>query len=197
MIAAISQLIAIGIFFLLISHAIGLIHAVGNTITPEGLKSVSDWFFGSAVNWLGLLVAAFCYGLTKELNDVSTFGYILSNAKPDEYGVILSRSNITFGIGSLCGLVLSGVLLSLGNTVSLIILGVIIAGFLFFTTKYFDNSAESISIQDVKEFTISLKQLNAENVREKISQTISAVDLQKVVDNTKYIFFKPKEQKKP
>ncbi len=100
-VAVISQLIAIGIFFALISQAFGIIQNIGDTLTADKLKAVGDWFFGSVVHWVALLVAAFCYGLTKELNDVSTFGYILSNAGPNEYGVILSRSNITFGIGSM------------------------------------------------------------------------------------------------
>ncbi len=48
-------------------------------------------------------------------------------------------------------------------------------------------------MNDVKEFTISVKQLNAENVKERISQTIAKTDLQKVVDNAKYLFIKPKQ----
>lgn len=158
------------------------------------LDAVNDWFFGSAVHWVGLFVAAVCYGLTKEMNDVSTFGYILSNSKPDEYGVILSRSNITFGIGSIMGLGLSGLVLSMNNVVALMILGVIIVGLLLFTIKFFDNSVESLSMNDIKEFTISVKKMGEGNVKEKLSQTISSVDLQKVVANTKYLFLKPKQQ---
>ena len=71
-------------------------------------------------------IASICYGLTKEINDVSTFGYILSHANPREYGTILARNNITFGIGSLTGLVLSGVILSFSPAFAVIILGVII-----------------------------------------------------------------------
>ena len=40
------------------------------------------------------MVATLCYGLTKELNDVTTFCYILTNANPSEYSKILSRNNI-------------------------------------------------------------------------------------------------------
>lgn len=158
------------------------------------LDAVNDWFFGSAVHWVGLFVAAVCYGLTKEMNDVSTFGYILSNSKPDEYGVILSRSNITFGVGSIMGLGLSGLVLSMNSVVALMILGVIIVGLLLFTIKFFDNSVESLSMNDIKEFTISVKKMGEGNVKEKLSQTISSVDLQKVVANTKYLFLKPKQQ---
>lgn len=153
---------------------------------------MSQWFFGNFLHFFLLLIAAFCYGLTKELNEVSTFGYILSNASPTEYGIILSRSNITFGIGSLLGLVLSGVLLSLNNIVALFFLAGIIFALMLFTIRYFDNTAESISLNDVKDFTISVRRFNVENFREKISEQISKTDLTKVVENTKYLFLKPK-----
>ena len=196
-IGVISQLIAVGIFFALISQAFGIIQGIGDAVTGDTLKAIGDWFFGSAINWVGLLVAAFCYGLTKELNEVSTFGYILSNAKPDEYGIILSRSNITFGAGSVVGLLLSGLILSLNNIFALIILGIILFGLLVFTVKFFDNSIESITMNDIKEFTISVTKINTQNVKEQISETISKADIKKVVDNAKYLFLKPKQQKQP
>lgn len=76
-------------------------------MTPESFKNGTDWFFSSGLNWLGVIVASICYGVTKEINDVSTYGYVLSHANPSEYGTILARNNITFGIGSLVGLILS------------------------------------------------------------------------------------------
>ena len=106
-IAAICQLIATGIFFAFIFKIFSLVGAVGSAISPESLKPGTDWFFGSAINWIGVFIASICYGLAKEINDVSTFGYVLSHADPSEYGTILARNNITFGIGSLLGLVLS------------------------------------------------------------------------------------------
>lgn len=118
----------------------------------------------------------------------------MSNSKPDEYGVILSRSNITFGIGSIAGLGLSGLVLSMNSVIALIVLGVIIIGLLLFTVRFFDNSVESLSMNDIKEFTISVKKMGEGNVKERLSQTISSIDLQKVVANTKYIFLKPKQQ---
>ncbi len=104
-ISAVLQLISVGIFLALILQVFNIINIDG--LTPESVKSIKDWFFGSAINWVGVFVASICYGLAKEMNDVTSFGYILSNASPDQYGVILSRMNITFGIGSLSGLLLS------------------------------------------------------------------------------------------
>jgi hypothetical protein len=76
-------------------------------IAPDGIQKGVDWFFGSAINWLGIVVASICYGLAKEINDISTYGYILSNANPKDYVTILARNNITYGLGSLLGLILS------------------------------------------------------------------------------------------
>lgn len=196
-IGVISQLIAVWIFFMLISHSFTIIEGIGNVLTADKLAEVGKWFFGEPINWIGLIIAAFCYGLTKELNEVSTFWYILSNSSPDEYGIILSRSNITFGIGSLLGLVLSGLILSLHNIVALIILWVILFGLLMFTIKFFDNSIETIGMNEIKEFTISVSKINTQNIKEQISQTINKADLQKVVENTKYLFLKPKQKKQP
>ncbi len=125
-IAAISQLIATGIFFGFIFQIFGILEYVAGAVTPESLQSSTDWFFGSALNMIGVIIASICYGITKEINDVSTYGYILSHANPSEYATILARNNITFGIGSLTGLVLSGIILSFSPQFSVVILGVII-----------------------------------------------------------------------
>lgn len=198
-IAVISQLVAIGIFFALISQAFGLI----GIITDSGLSAlgaesagsfISEKIFGSWITWIGLIVAAFCYGFTKEINDVSTFWYVLSNSNPSEYGTILSRTNITFGIGSITGLAISGIILSMQNIIALIFLGIVMIGLLVFMVAYFDNTAETVTMNNIKEFVISVKKFNAENIKENISQTIKNTDLQKVVTNAKYIFYKPQQK---
>ncbi|GAB0174933.1 MAG: hypothetical protein HHAS10_08120 [Candidatus Altimarinota bacterium] len=193
-IAAISQLIAVGIFFNFIYNVFSVVEVTGKTIIPDGFSSIWGWFFDNALNWVLIVIASICYGLTKEINDISTYGYILSHAHPSEYGKILARNNITYGLGSLMGLVLSGFILSVNPTFAVIVLGIIIAGFLFFTSRFFDNSDESISISDITSFTIGIKKLNKENVAEYISEKINAIDLQKVVESAKYIFIKPKQK---
>jgi MFS family permease len=164
------------------------------TIIPDGFTSIWGWFFDNALNWVLILIASFCYGLTKEINDISTFGYILSHAHPSEYGKILARNNITYGLWSLSGLVLSWFILSVNPTFAVVILWIIISGFLFFTSRFFDNSEESVSLSDITSFTIGIKKLNKENVAEYLSEKISAIDLAKVIESTKYIFIKPKQK---
>ncbi len=140
------------------------------------------------------MIASICYGLTKEINDISTFGYILSHAHPSEYGKILARNNITYGIGSLVGLITSGLVLSVSPTFAIIILGVTITIFLVFTTRFFDNANESVSLSDITSFTIGIRKLNKENVMEYLSEKISAVDLPKVLESAKYVFLKPRQK---
>ena len=194
--AAISQLIATGIFFAFIFQIFGIIEYVSGVITPESLESGKAWFFGSAINWIGVIVASVCYGLTKEINDVSTYGYVLSHADPSEYGTILARNNITFGIGSLIGLVLSGFVLSFSPAIAVIFLAVVIAGFLAFTIRFFDNSMDSVTIADMASFRVSVQKWNKENVREYITETVQKVDLEKIINGAKYLMLKPKQTSK-
>lgn len=194
MIAAISQLVAVGIFFNFIYNVFSVVEATGETIIPDGFSSIWGWFFDNALNWVLILIASFCYGLTKEINDISTYWYILSHAHPSEYGRILARNNITYGLWALSGLVLSGFILSVNPTFAVIALWIIIVWFLLFTSRFFDNADESISVADITSFTIGVKKLNKENVAEYISEKINAVDLQKVIESAKYIFIKPKQK---
>ena len=125
-IAALSQLVAVAIFFNFIYGVFSIAGDIGQMIVPEGFSGIISWFFSSALNWVLIIIASFCYGLTKEINDISTFGYILSHAHPSEYGKILARNNITYGMGALVGLVLSGFILSTNPTLAVIFLGGII-----------------------------------------------------------------------
>lgn len=84
-IGAISQLIATGIFMLFIFRFTSLLEYASGAITPDSLQAGKDWFFQNAFNWVAVLVASICYGVTKEINDVSTYGYVLSHADPSEY----------------------------------------------------------------------------------------------------------------
>lgn len=191
---AISQLIATGIFFSFIFNFFTTLGEVGKAGVPQGFESAIGWFFSNALNWVLILIASFCYGLTKEINDISTYGYILSHASPSEYPKILARNNITYGIGTLTGLILSGVILSINPTFAVFSLFVIIVGFLIFTSRFFDNSSETIETKDITSFTIAVTKINKENIKEYISERISTVDLPKVLESAKYIFLKPKQK---
>lgn len=66
---------------------------------------------------------------------------------------------------------------------------------LFFTTKFFDNADETITIQDIKELKVSFKKPTFDNVKQYVAETIKKEDLKKIIDKTKYIFLKPKNIK--
>lgn len=193
-IAAIAQLIATGIFFGFIFKVFSLLGAVTGEITPDALKNSTDWFFGSALNWIGVLVASICYGVAKEINDVSTFWYILSRANPSQYATILARNNITFGIGSLLWLLVSGIILSFNAWISIILLALLIVGFLFFMIRYFDNDMDSLSIKDIDNFRVSIQKWSPENVKEYVVQTIKKTDIKDILKGVNYLMIKPKQK---
>jgi Major Facilitator Superfamily len=192
--SGISQLIAVGIFFNFIYGIFGAAGDIIPTLWSKALEQSTSWFFWNALNWILILIASFCYGLSKEINDISTFGYILSNSNPSEYQKILARNNITYGIWSLLGLLLSWVILSVNPTFAVISLGWIIAVFLYFTSRFFDNAHDTIETSDIVSFTVAVKKLNKENVQEYLTEKISAIDLAKIIDTTKYVFLKPKQK---
>jgi MFS family permease len=191
---AISQLIAVSIFFGFIFKVFGLLEYASGAITPDSLANAKWWFFGSALNWIGVLVASICYGVTKEINDVSTFWYVLSHANPSEYGTILARNNITFGVGSLTGLLLSWVILSFSPAFAVIILGTLIVAFLTFTARFFDNAHDSVTLEDIQSFRVSVQRLSKENVKEYIVETVSKADIGNIIGKVKYIMLKPKQK---
>jgi MFS family permease len=189
---AISQLIATIIFFNFIYSFFSQVWDISKVIVPEWFESVFSWFFWDVLNWILILVASFCYWLTKEINDISTFWYILSHANPSEYSKILARNNITYWLGSLTWLVLSGIILSINPTFAVVTLAIIIVLFLTFTSRFFDNSEDTIETSDIVSFTVAVKRLSKENIQEYLSEKININDLPKVIENAKYIFFKPR-----
>lgn len=60
--------------------------------------------------------------------------------------------------------------------------------------RFFDNANESIALSDITAFTVGVTKINKENVKEYLSEKISAVDLEKILQTTKYIFLKPRQK---
>ncbi len=195
-IASIAQLVATVIFFNFIYNVFGIAGNIGWLIAPEAMEKSLDWFFGSAINWVLIIVASICYGIAKEINDISTYWYILSNANPKDYVTILARNNITYWLWSLIWLLASGVVLSFSPIFAVFTLGIFIVGFMYFTMHFFDNANETVDINDIESFTVAVKETNIENVKNYVSKTIKKIDLPQVLQSTKYLFLKPKQETK-
>jgi len=149
--------------------------------------------FDNALNWVMVIIASICYGITKEINDVSTYGYVLSHADPSQYSKILARNNITFGIWCIIGLVISGIILMLPKPIAVLFLWIIIVWFLIFTIKYFDTSLESVSLKDIQNFKVSVQKWTKENTKEYLIQTVKKADIWKIIGSVKYIMLKPNQ----
>lgn len=69
-----------------------------------------------------------------------------------------------------------------------------ITGFLIFTIRYFDNSQDTVSIEDINTFRVSIARWNKENVKEYLIETIQKADLHRVIEGAKYLMIKPKQK---
>ncbi len=187
-IASISQLVAMLIFTFLILQ-------VSIEIAKTTWLSDNSYVWLLFWNWLNillLLIASFCYWLTKELQDVTTLSYILNNANPSQYNSILSKNNIAMWIWSLIWLVLSWIVLTYKPILIIIVMIIFIWIIILFTKKYFDNSEKSFNLIDVYNFTISQTK---EWFRKKITKTVNKIELKNIISSTKYLFLKPVAQK--
>ena len=73
----------------------------------------------------------------------------------------------------------------------LIIIGVVI----YFTSRFFDNKDETVNISDIKHLSVSFQKNTLENIKEYVVKTVTKEELKHVMEQTKYIFLKPKEFK--
>lgn len=195
LIAWVAQFIAVGVFFFLIFRFSVLLEYVWGVVTPESFASGVKWFFGNFLNWVGVFIAAICYGVTQEINAVAGYGYVLSHANPSEYSEIFSRSHIAWGVGSVAGLIISWVVLQTPSWLAVIILALVILSLNAFTYQFFNTKHEVIDLEDITAFKASVQHLNMENVKEYLVSTIKKADLWTVVQTAwRYIFLRPQRK---
>lgn len=46
------------------------------------------------LNLILIIIAAICYGVVKEINDVTALSYIMNNVPPSDYSEVMARNNI-------------------------------------------------------------------------------------------------------
>ncbi|MDD3302410.1 MAG: MFS transporter [Candidatus Gracilibacteria bacterium] len=193
-IACISQLIAMIIFINFIVNVVqytSTLVDLGDITDSQKVKMVFSFFVGDGFNYFLLLIASFCYGLTKELQDVTTMSYILNNSTPNQYASIIAKNNIAMGIGSLFGLLLSGVILSFAPLLIIFSVILVIILIIFFTRKFFDSSSETINFNDIYKFKVLFDKQELEGIKDKVVKSVSKIELKDIIGSSKYIFIKP------
>ncbi|MDD2870973.1 MAG: hypothetical protein PHS49_03200 [Candidatus Gracilibacteria bacterium] len=157
----------------------------------------------SAFNIFLLILTVTFYGIIKEIGEVTSFSYIMNKSDPSEYSTLFSKRNIYCGVGSLVGLLISGVILALNIlfAVSVLVLSMIL--FIYFTNKYFDSSENELRFDDLKNIKLITKQDlvdkkdNIVNGLKEYKTTIltSKLDIVEKTKNIKVLFLKPIELK--
>lgn len=193
-IACISQIIAMLIFA-------NFIFQFTDFITQAVVEN--SWVVWTALNyflwnWLNIilmLIASFCYWLTKELQDVTTISYILNNANPKQYSVIIAKNNIAMWLWAFFWLLLSWIILTFAPTLIIFSVVLIIFLIIFFTKKFFDNWEKTFNLKDIYKFKVLFEKDKLEWIKneltEKIVKTVNTVELKNIINSTKYIFLKP------
>lgn len=173
--------------------------------TSDGLDfSLNGWIFeitrtflSTGMNMILLLLAGILYGSVKEIYEITSIAYLLNHSDASEYDSALSKNSIHMGIGSVFGVLLSILILSLRTDSIQLILFVLI--FLIicawvFIHNYFDNDHEVFNLNTVKNLNILEKTKDIEkNTVSYLKNTVSTLDFQKLKGSMDYIIMKPKE----
>jgi MFS family permease len=187
----ISQVVAMLIFANFIFSVTDFIaeSAAENT---GALEWIVRFFLLDGLNIILMIVAAACYGFTKEVNDITSISYVMNNANPSQYKDIIAKNNLVFGIGSFFGLLTAGFILS-SDSPKLIVINIlfIIISLFLLAYYFFDNTEKTLELKDVKKFQVYFRAGGIEKVRENIAQVVSTIDLKTTLLGTRYIFLKP------
>lgn len=190
------QLIAMAIFSLFVFQVANFLTTTTTNITDvKFFDQLFNFFFGSVFNLVMIIVASVCYGINKEITDVTSISYIMNNVPPAEYNEVMARCNIFTGMGELIGLLMSWVIMAFDPKLIVFSLVLIIWMVFYFTSRFFDNKDETVNISDITHLKVSLQKTSIQNIKEYVSETVSKQDLKGILEKTKYIFLKPKEFK--
>lgn len=155
------------------------------------LESVVKFFLQDGLNLVLMIVAAFCYGFSKEVNDITTISYVLNSANPDQYKQIIAKNNLSIGIGAFFGLVISGIVLTANPKFIIFHIVFMIMMVFYFVFKFFDSSEKVFDIDSVKNFHLSEMDISFDSTTQKMSQVVRKVDIAKTLQNTKFLILLP------
>ena len=191
-IGAVSQLVAAGIF---LNFIFGFLQ-FSKTASGGKITEFLTAFLASGSNVFFLILASLCYGLTKELNDITTLSYILNNADPSEYSEIMSKNNIWGGAGMFLGLLSAGVVLALNQTLAVVTLITFIILLMGFITTFFDNSERNIDFASIIKLKVIAQVMNLEKVKEYTVGYVTKADFASIAKGAKFLFLRPMGEKK-
>lgn len=155
------------------------------------LESILSFFLTDLMNIFLLIVAAFCYGFTKEVNDITTLSYVLNNAHPSQYKTIFAKNNIFFGAGSFLGLFTAGMILTFSPKLIILHIFFILCMIFFVMYVFFDNSKKVIDVNTIEKFYLHKSDFTFQKAKWEISKIVDKVDIKETLKNTKYIILKP------
>ncbi len=186
----VSQLIAIMIFG---NFIFSITDFIASPVVDNSwiLQGVVSFFLFDGMNMLLMVIAALCYWFTKEVNDITTISYVLSNANPDQYKSIIARNNLFFGIWSFLGLLIAWFILTFSPKLIIIQIIFIILVVFFIMRHFFDNSKTTLNMHEVKKFQLYFQKETLEKAKENVTQVVSNLDIKKALKGTRYIFLNP------
>lgn len=154
---------------------------------------IVKFFLWQWINIFLLLIASFCYWLTKELQEVTYYSYILNNWGHNQIASLLAKKNLYWWIWAFVWLIISWLILKLPPVFILGLTIVIIVMIIYFTKNFFDNSEKTLTMQDIYNFKVHLKKdTNQDNNSTKEeAKSVNKIELKNLISTTKYLFLKP------
>lgn len=154
---------------------------------------IVKFFLWQWINIFLLLIASFCYWLTKELQEVTYYSYILNNWGHNQIASLLAKKNLYWWIWAFVWLIISWLILKLPPVFILSLTIIIIVMIIYFTKNFFDNSEKTLTLQDIYNFKVHLKKdSNQDNTSTKEeSKSVNKIELKNLISTTKYLFLKP------
>ncbi len=189
---AVAHIIAILVF----ANFIFAVNAfLGQSIENEWFGSVIRFFLMDGLNIILLLLAALCYGYAKEIYDITTISYILNNATPDQYGVIISKNNLYTWIGAFFWLSVAGMVLTLDPRLVIFFVALILIVIAYVMLYYFDNDEKTLNLKEIERFKVVLSKDKILSVGEDLKYSMTLPEIKKYLTHNSYIFLKPLKRK--
>ncbi len=179
-----------------------------NGYLPTGFNGILEWeniyasarsiflFLLDGVNWVLFGMIAIFYGIIKESYDVTFLSYIMNNTPPSKYAEVISKYNISFGIGAMLWVVISWFLLTFNITIAVSILITVAIIFFILIQIFFDNDNLHFNTADIQNLSLNSIKSKASEKKDSIVKSFHKAEFSKATKGIQYIFLKPIKQVK-